>query len=324
MFKINSITCIFITLIFVISSVLYYVNKNNKYTEDAFVNKATYHMKNENYFQAIRYYKKLISMGSKDERNYINEAKALIITGNYDTAIKHLHDMEDKNLVSCDMYYLLAYSYFLKAKNIDKTTDFSLAKKYLKQSLGLDSRNKDAYKLLGTIYEINCEFEHARKWYRKALFEDIDNSFEFYGLIANTYFKEKRYDNALKYYNRAIDNNKNYISSYCNIAEIYRIQNNFYRSEIYYKKAIDIAPEYVYPYYKIGNLYFIQQEYENAVKWYKKALEIEPQESVINYYIGLSYKRLNMIKEAMEHLKLAAYCGNDKAVDELRKYLGKF
>ena len=324
MFKTNTFTSISITLIFVICAVLYYIDKNNKYTDDAFIYKAAHYLKDENYSQAIRYYKKLISMKSKDERNYINVAKSLIIAGYYDRAIKHLLNMEKINLASCDMYYLLAYAHFLKTQYIDKNNDFSSTRQYIKKSLELDSRNKDAYKLLGMIYEMNYEFERARKWYRKALFEDIDNSYEFYGLIANTYFKEKRYEHALKYYKRAIENNKNYISSYCNIAEIYTIEKDFTKAESYYKKAIDVAPEYVYPYYKIGNLYFFQQKYDEAVPWYKKTLEIEPQESVTNYYIGIAYKKLNMMKEALEHLKLSAYCGNDKAVHELRKMLGKF
>ena len=329
MLKINSIIgnsaiSFFITFIFIAFGVLYYFDRNNKYTEDAFVHKASFYLKNENYFQAVRYYKKLILTGSKDERNYINAARALIITGYYDKAIKHLLNMEKNNITSCDMYYLLAYSYFLKTKNTYKTNDFSIPVKYLKKSLAADSRNKDAYKLLGTIYELNSDFEHARKYYRKALFEDIDNSFEFYGLIANTYFKEKRYSNAMKYYNRAIENNKNYISAYCNTAEIYRIKKDFENAKKYYEKAIEISPEYVYPYYKIGNLYFLKQEYEEALKWYKKALDIEPHEATINYQTGITYKKLNMTAKATEHLKLAAYCGNAKAVAELRKILGNF
>ncbi len=324
MFKTNTITSLFITFVFIVSAMLYYVNKNNKYSEDAFVSKAAHYLKNENYLQAIRYYKKLVAMKSNDERNYINAAKSLIITGHYNHAIKQLLKMENVNLASCDMYYLLAYAHFLKTQNVDKNNDFSSTREYIKKSLNMDSRNKDAYKLLGTIYEQNLEFERARKWYRKALFEDIDNSYEFYGLIANTYFKEKRYPHAIKYYNRAIESNKNYISSYCNIAEIYTIEKDFDKAELYYQKAIDVAPEYMYPYYKIGNLYFFKQDYEHAITWYKKALKIEPQESITNYYIGISYKKLNMMKEATEHLKLSAYCGNDKAVIELRKMLGDF
>jgi tetratricopeptide (TPR) repeat protein len=324
MSRTNLIASTTITIIFIALSTFYYFDKNNKYTEDAFVHKASHYFKNENYFQAIRYYKKLILMGNCDEKNYINIATSLIKTGNYNNAINYLLNMEKNNMISCDMYYLLAYSYYLKTKNIDKRNDFKTSIKYLEKSLKLDSANKNVYKLLGIIYENSNDFEEARKYYKKALFEDIDNTYEFYGLIANSYFKENEYDDAIKYYKKAIEINKNYISSYCNIAKIYSLKNNFAKAEEYYKKAIELSPEYIFPYYKIGSLYFIKQEYESAIQWYKKALEIEPNEAIVNYYIGITYKKLNMQKEAVDHLKLAAYCGNDNAVKELRTLLKNF
>ncbi len=319
MLKTNFFISTLITIFFIFFSTLYYFKKNDKYTEEAFVHKASHYFKSENYFQAVRYYKKLISMGSADEKNYINIAISLIKTGNYNSAIKHLSFMEQNNMVSGDIYYLLAYSYYSKIKKFDKVNDFIVPIRYLEKSLETDSKNKNVYKLLGTIYEKLNEFEQARKRYEKALSEDLGNSYEFYGLIANTYFKENRYDEALKFYKKAVETNRNYISSYNNIAEIYAMQNNFTEAENYYKKAIEISPEYVFPYYKIGCLYFIKQEYETAIKWYNKALEIEPNETIVNYYAGITYKKLNMLNESVEHLKLAAYCGNDDAVEELRK-----
>lgn len=324
MSKTNFIASTTITIIFIALSTFYYFDKNNKYSEDAFVHKASHYFKNENYFQAIRYYKKLILMGNCDEKNYINIATSLIKTGNYDTAINYLLNMEKNNMISYDMYYLLAFSYYLKTKNFDKKNDFKISIKYLEKALKLDSVNKNAYKLLGIIYEYLNDFETERKYYKQALLEDIENSYEFYGLIANSYFNEKNYEDAIKYYNKSIEANKNYISSYCNIAEIYSLKKDFDKAEKHYKKAIEISPEYVFPYYKIGNLYFIKQEYETAIKWYKKALEIEPNEAIVNYYIGITYKKLNMQKEAVEHLKIAAYCGNDNAVKELRTILKTF
>lgn len=322
--KRNLVFSIFITLFFVVLCIAYYKYQNSKYTIDGFTHRASHYFKNENYFQATRYYKKLISMGTTDEKIYINTAISLIRLGYYEKAINHLLKMKKKIAPSSEVYYLLAYSYYLKIKNIDNTNDFKIPIKYLEQNLEIDSRNKESYKLLGNIYEYTNKLENARKWYRKALFEDIENPCEFYGLIANTYFKEYRFDEAMKYYNRAIKNNKNYISAYYNIAEIYKIQKEFNKAEQYYKKIIDITPNYIYSYYQIGNLYFNKEDYETAVKWYNKALDIEPNEATINYYIGIAYKKLNLLIEAIKHLKLATYCGNDDAIKELRTMLETF
>ena len=322
--KRNFIFSLLITIIFISLCLVYYKKQNEKYNIDGFTHKASHYFKNENYFQAIRYYKKLILMGSKDEKTYTNIAISLLRLGYYQKAINHLLTIEKEMSPSSEIYYLLAYSHFLKIKESKNKNDFKLPILYLEKSIDADSRNKNAYILLGRIYEDTNMYENARKCYRKALFEDMDNSIEFYGLIANTYFKEDKFEEAIKYYNKAIENNKNYISAYYNIAEIYKKQKDFDKAKEYYEKTIQISPDYIYPYYQIGNLYFDKKEYDIAIDWYKKALEIEPNEELVNYYIGIAYKEQKNLKSAIEHLKLAAYCGNDDAVKELRKLLVTF
>ena len=320
----NFIFSILITLIFITSCIVYYKYQNQKYTIDGFIHKATHFFKSEEYFQALRYYKKLILMDIKNEKIYINTAISLIRLGYYQKAIEQLLKTEKEFSPSSEIYYLIAYSYYLKTKNINKQKEFNLITKYLEKSIDADTRNRNSYILLGKIYEDTNMYENARKWYRKALFEDMDNISEFYGLIANTYFKENRFDEAMTYYNRALKSNKNYISTYYNIAEIYKSKEEFDKAEEIYKKAIQISPDYINPYYQLGNLYFNNKKYDIAIDWYKKALEIEPNEEFVNYYIGIAYKKQNKLKEAIEHLKLAAYCGNDDAVKELRKLLVTF
>jgi pentatricopeptide repeat protein len=303
---------------------VYYNYQDNQFTRDGFIHKASHYFKNEDYFQALRYYKKLIFMGVTDEKTYINTAISLMRLGYYQKAIDQLLKTERIFSPSSEIYYLLAYSYYSKATNIRNKKDFDLIIKFLEKSIEFDSRNRNAYILLGKIYEDITMYETARKWYRKALFEDMDNTSEFYGLIANSYFKENRFDEAMTYYNRALENNKNYISAYYNIAEIYKSKNEFDKAEQFYKKAIELNPDYITPYYQIGTLYFNNKEYDTAIDWYKKALEIEPNEELVNYYIGIAYKKQEKLKEAVEHLKIAAYCGNDDAVKELRELLVTF
>lgn len=312
--KRNFTFSILITILFIVLCVFYYNKQTEKYNIDGFIYKASHHFKNEEYFKAIKYYKKLMSMGVVDEKIYINTATALTRMGYYQKSIEVLDDMKEKHLESSEMYYLLAYSYFAQTKN-----NFKIPINYLKKSIKLDSRNKDSYKLLGNIYEKNKQFKLARQYYTKASEEDIDNSCEFYNFIANTYFKEKNFDDALKYYNKAIEGNKNDISAYYKIAEIYKEKEDFVTAEDFYKKAIQISPDYIYPYYQIGNLHFNKGDYETAIGWYKEALNIEPNDGKVNYYIGMAYKRINDLNKAKEYLKISAYCGNDDALNELSK-----
>jgi tetratricopeptide (TPR) repeat protein len=258
-------------------------------------------------------------MGVTDEKTHTNTAVSLIRLGYYQKAIEQLLKIEKEFSPSSEIYYLIAYSHYLEIKDFNKNTYLDIVIKYLEKSIEADSRNRNSYILLGNIYEDIDMPEDAINLYKKALSEDMDNASEFYGLIANVYFKENKFDEAIEYYNKALKNNKNYISAYYNIAEIYKSKKDFDQAEQYYKKAIQISPEYINPYYQIGALYFNKEDYDSAIEWYNKALEIEPNEELVNYYIGIAYKKQNKIKEAIEHLRIAVYCGNDDALEELKK-----
>ena len=133
--KKNFIFSILITVIFITLCVVYYKQQNRKYTADGFIHKATHYFKNEEYIKAIRYYRKIISMGETDEKTYINAATALIRTGYYEKAIELLQQMEKDLPPSCEMYYLLAYSHYLKIINGVNKKDFRVPVEYLKKSI---------------------------------------------------------------------------------------------------------------------------------------------------------------------------------------------
>lgn len=324
-FNTNICVSIIITILFFAFCVFFYSVKTGEYSADAFENKADYFFYNDEPLNALKYYKKVISMGKTSNKNYINLAISAIKIENYKLAVKYLNTLSKNSPDLPECYYLLAYSSFyqldkdkINEQNIKSITD------YLQRSIELNERYKPAYSLLGNIYEQLNQYEHARTWYRKALFSDIENAEEFYGFIANTYFKEFRFDDAIKYYKKAIEKNKNYISAYCSIAEIYTLQKEYDKAEKMYEQVIKKDKEYILPYYKIGYLYYLQEDYKEAIKWYEKALEINEDNESVNYYMGMCYKKLNDLSQALNYLKLAAYCGSDEAVEELRTMLELF
>ena len=315
----NTLVSLIITILFICFCIAFYYVKAKQYSVDAFENKADYYFYKENYVDSIKYYKKLLNIGKYSNKIYLNLAISLIKIGDYEHAIKYLNVLLKTRKDIPETYYLLAYANYYKSDkdNINKDNIKHIIS-YLEKSIELNEKYKLAYSLIGKIYEQIGLYEYARTWYRKALFSGIENSEEFYGFIAHTYFKESKFDNAIKYYKKAIEKNKNYISAYCSIADIYAIQKEYYMSELMYKEVIEKDKDYILPYYKIGKLYYLQGNYNDAIEWYKKALNINKDNGQVNYYLGISYKKLNNLQEALKYLKNAAYCGNDDAVKELR------
>lgn len=315
----NFLISIIITLIFIIFCVVVYYTQINKYSVDAFESKADYLFYNEDYINAAKYYNKLLSMGKHSNKNSINLAISLIKIENYKYAIKHLDILLKTNTNLPEAYYLMALSIYkqLEKENLNEGNIKQIIS-YLEKSLELNDRYKISYLLIGEIYEKINLYEQARTYYKKALFSDIENSEEFYGFIAHTYFKEENFTDAIKYYKKAIEKNKNYISAYCCIADIYTIQEEYDKAKETYEQIINQDSDYILPYYKIGNLYYIQENYKEAIAWYKKALLINKDNELVNYYIGVCYKKMNNFLLASKYLKIAAYRGSDEAIEELR------
>jgi len=99
----------------------------------------------------------------------------------------------------------------------------------------------------------------------------------FATLLRNDYFKD--YENAKKYYEKAIELNPKYTEAYINFALL--LSNEYFKdyetSKKYYEKAIELDPK-VNSYYNFANLllndYF--KDYDTAKKYYEKAIELNP------------------------------------------------
>ena len=323
--NINLFISIVITLFFICVCVAFYYIKTNQYSVDAFEHKADYFFYNEKYFSSAKYYKKVINMGKISNKNYINLAVSLIKLENYKTAIKYLNILLKTKTDIAETYYLLAYANYrqLFGQNMSEENIKHMIS-LLEKSIELNESYSSAYYLRGEIYERIGQYENARNWYTKALSSGIENTEIFYGLIAHSYFKENNFDAAIEYYEKAIQSNKNYISAYCNMADIYAMQKNYYEAEKIYLQVLETNRDYILPYYKIGNLYYLQEYYKEAITWYEKALVINKDNELVNYYMGMAYKKLNDLQLALKYLEIAAYCGSDDAVEELRKISENF
>ena len=137
----NFIISTAITILFIITSVFYYYYKNSQYTIDMLLFKSSYYFKNENYLQAVRYYKKLIMMNVKNNTIYTNIAISLIRMSYYKIAIKYLLTMEKTLHPTYEMYYLLGYSYYSMIK-VYKLNDYKIPIQFLEKSLTLNKKNK--------------------------------------------------------------------------------------------------------------------------------------------------------------------------------------
>lgn len=138
------------------------------------------------------------------------------------------------------------------------------------------------------------------------------NIYTEYFNIAESYFKIEDYNNALKYYELAMQNKKNYWAAYYKKAKCYVYLNDWANSLPMYKTLLKRDKENTSLKASIAYIYCMQNEVKNATECYLELLEIEPtNKSYLENFIALLLsdeknlednkneieQRLNVLKE---------------------------
>jgi len=116
---------------------------------------------------------------------------------------------------------------------------------------------------------------------------------------------EKRFDEAIVSYQKALQLQPDYAEVHYQLAEIYFFQRKFRDAIASCNKAIQLQPNFAANYKILGNIFQAQGEMEKALDAYKKALELNPEfaEAYINQ--GSIFSKLERNEEAIVSLEKA-------------------
>jgi tetratricopeptide (TPR) repeat protein len=214
----------------------------------------------------------------------------------------------------------------LEAKN-----EFKEALSYLKialkldQQLSLNERVVQDYINLAECYEGLKEFDKsfenyyaAEKWCKKSKnakgFADVNKE------IGISFFKQKKYIKALRYFNEALVHYKklrdeaNVMHVYSILGNMYRVQNNYSKALEYQLKALQIAEQsnqtsmLISSYYLIADIYGDIDNFEKAIIYKQKALKLLEKNgdnkniAACYFYIAKNYSEINQFDKSI------AYC----------------
>jgi len=155
--------------------------------------------------------------------------------------------------------------------------------------------NKIQKKLKETISEkerLKLQLEYANK-------SDILSASDWFQK-GNNADELKEYDNAILYYQKAIELNSDFAAAYFNIALVYHEKGNYDNSIKYYLKTTQLDSSFISAFYNLGLVFDDKGDYEKAIKYYKMALRICPSDEYYNM-IGVAYQKLNNIDEAINY-----------------------
>src|SRR5690606_6216634 len=120
-----------------------------------------------------------------------------------------------------------------------------------KISLEFDSTNVNTHNELGNSLVGIKKYDEAMKEYEKAIEKDRNFKYAHYNK-AHLNNKFKRFDEAIENLKTVLQIDANYINAYNELGNSYRNLKNFDRAIENYKIAISIDPKFKFSYYNYG------------------------------------------------------------------------
>lgn len=169
---------------------------------------------------------------------------------------------------------------------------------------------------LGLIYAEEGMPEKALALYEQllALHPEQEHIERVYANIANVYAAQKQFDEAITYYQHALETNPAYLDAYLGLAGMSIALQQYDHAEKIYQQALALEDQTDRVYTQLGNLYTLQEKYPEAQAFFHKALAENP--TAINAYngLGLTYVGSGQFEKALDVYQQALAIDPDAAI----------
>lgn len=255
------------------------------------------------YDEALKYSKEGLAINKNDSIEYSNYANALYALGNTSEAEKAYQKAVELDKINSYAYYGLGqlkydnYKYeeaieafgkytglkkddsdgwcYLGLSYLNGNKNMLKAKECLDKAMEVSPKDIFVINSMADYYNYAGDSKKTEELYKNALDEN-QNDYDLLCDVAEFYQNDEKYDEAIKYADRAINANG---TGY----EAYRIKARTFFWQGEKQKAIDTInlmvgknPQNADVYKVAGDLYNNEYEYRLAVEIYEKALEINP------------------------------------------------
>ncbi len=158
-------------------------------------------------------------------------------------------------------------------------------------------------------YEMQKDFQNAEKYYLKAIKKD-DQYIKAYDNLGLTYRRLKKYEKAIEYYKKSIAIYPEGITAHQNLAAVYGIKGQNEKAIQEYQTIIKLQPQNPEGYFGLANAYMMLKKFDKALTNGHKALNLYEKNK--SHYISDGYHLLGLIyfykkdtDNAKKYLKIA-------------------
>ena len=274
--------------------------------------------KEKNYKEAILFYNKALNLDK--ENFYIWHELSLLYY--------HLNKL-DSSIFYCNLrliqfpndttsLYQRGHCYMGKQEYQKAIDDFSLAFEKT------NKKNADNCFNIGKCYSGLGNFQKAIEYYKLTLSLEPNDKYSFYELgycYASQSTPDK--DSALNYYNKAIQQDRNYYDPYFNRGLLYSGEpfNNFDKAHQDLERSIEIRPKNTLSYLYNGMLYRDEAKEGSEEKLFKardmfdKVIELYPNYAVAYFERAITWYKIGILNMVCKDLDKAESLGYTKATE---------
>ena len=209
----------------------------------------------------------------------------------------HARRKNDRNII-----YNLAKAYYY-------ATDYTLAIPQLEQYLKLNTKNGEAWFLLGTAYSKTKSSRKAEQAYTKAkkygrndadILDNLEASAASFGKKAGDLSKTGNYQEAINVLEQGVKEHSKAASLHFNLALNYVRVGNNKRAREEFKKTVELDASHGKAYQGLASIYYEREAYSEAAAYYLATIDAGKQDAVVFYKLGNCYFRMNRFKQAID------------------------
>jgi len=206
------------------------------------------------------------------------------------------------------IYYFLGQAYQDKKKYDRARETYMKAVNLYEEDLGI------FYHFIGDTYSYENNDEKALEFYVKSI--NIKPRELSYIEVATIFEKNKKYDEAIDLYQRAIKLNPDNEQTYIDTADCYFEKRplNYEKAFEFYNKAIEINPKNEDAYQSLGILFFRQKKYQDVIDTYQIAIGLNLNDEWFYRLIGHAYYKLDNSKKAIKYHQKAIAINPNKSI----------